>query len=200
MQSSLTTITYEIMIPNVIRLPSIIIKLPRCAAGEHSAWYAGTVDVYWWQGILNITDTAAVLHTHIKAIPQASDNTCNKHLRITERCRLENGTNNHDYTPENDSSTPPKPISNPKVGECTSKTAEFLGNIRDRATRAIGHPHISQLEDFVKSHGWDVVQSRSLPEILSQTRLGQSTERPGTRTSNLLRGQKGRHHALVISL
>ncbi len=29
--------THEIMIPNVIKLPSIIIKLPRRAAGEHSA-------------------------------------------------------------------------------------------------------------------------------------------------------------------
>jgi hypothetical protein len=37
--------TYETMIPNVIRLPSIMIKLPLRVAGEHSAWYAGTVDV-----------------------------------------------------------------------------------------------------------------------------------------------------------
>ena len=39
-------VTYEIMIPNVIKLPSIIIKLPRLAMGEHSAWYDGTVEVF----------------------------------------------------------------------------------------------------------------------------------------------------------
>ena len=30
--------TYEIMIPNVIKLPSNMMKLPRLDAGEHSAW------------------------------------------------------------------------------------------------------------------------------------------------------------------
>jgi hypothetical protein len=38
--------TYETMIPKVIRLPSSMMKLPRLEAGEHSAWYAGTVEVY----------------------------------------------------------------------------------------------------------------------------------------------------------
>lgn len=37
--------THETIIPNVIRLPSIIMKLPRFAADEHSAWYDGTVEV-----------------------------------------------------------------------------------------------------------------------------------------------------------
>ena len=29
--------TYEIIMPNVMRLPSSMIKLPLCEAGEHSA-------------------------------------------------------------------------------------------------------------------------------------------------------------------
>lgn len=39
-------LTHDIMMPNVIKLPSIIMRLPLRAAGEHSAWYEGTVDVY----------------------------------------------------------------------------------------------------------------------------------------------------------
>jgi hypothetical protein len=37
--------TNDIIIPNVMRLPSIIMRLPRRVAGEHSAWYVGTVEV-----------------------------------------------------------------------------------------------------------------------------------------------------------
>lgn len=38
--------TYEAIMPKVTRHPSIMIKAPRLAAGEHSAWYDGTVEVW----------------------------------------------------------------------------------------------------------------------------------------------------------
>lgn len=38
--------THETIIPKVMRLPSTMMRLPRFAAGEHSAWYEGTVDVW----------------------------------------------------------------------------------------------------------------------------------------------------------
>ena len=50
-QLTVKVTTYDTMIPNVIRLPSIMIKLPLRVAGEHSAWYDGTVDV--WKVIFN---------------------------------------------------------------------------------------------------------------------------------------------------
>lgn len=52
---------------------------------------------------------------YIKAVSKTGNNTSHKHLRITERGSLEDRTDYHDDTTQDDSSTSTQPISNPEI-------------------------------------------------------------------------------------
>lgn len=64
--------------------------------------------------------------TDVQAVAKTSDNTSDNQLGVTERCRLEDGANDHDNTANSDRLPATETVTHPKVSEGAKQTSDFL--------------------------------------------------------------------------
>jgi hypothetical protein len=70
----------------------------------------------WMSGkLLIILPISVKNEPYIKSVSKTGNDTGHKHLRITERGGLENRTDYHDDTAQDDSSSSAQPISDPEI-------------------------------------------------------------------------------------